>query len=417
MKTYKMNRKARIWYIIALLLAITANNLYSQVTIGSNIHPVEGALLQLTEGENTTRGLLLPRVMLTSLANLDDINPSSAERPDENAHIGLMVYNVANDEVCPTINPGVYIWNGNNWQRLGKDADFLSDTEGLTGAGVLIETDQDGNTFAAASFGDAGIWMLHNLAVKNFADGTPINIYNGVQQQGVASYTYPNVNSGDWGEAPETYKRNQGLLYSWAAATKGYSPENINQAQADTSGTIGANEVENNGTGGTAPAMYVQGVCPNGWHLPSDREWNQLEKEVYMNPSKYSTYAPEEIPFIPSWNSDWEVANGDRGVTTDGAKGHGAVLKEQCEVSYFQNIKPTNGKSLPLEKKGFNAKLVGAVSSILKMNYGTYSYYWSSSSFNEDVAWMRTLIRTKHGITRNTFHKGDLISVRSKKNP
>ena len=50
-----------------------------------------------------------------------------------------------------------------------------------------------------------------------------------------------------------------GALYTWAAAAHGGEGSNLNPSG-------------------------IQGVCPDGWHLPSDSEWKQLEIFLGMNP-------------------------------------------------------------------------------------------------------------------------------------
>lgn len=105
-------------YLLNVLLLLTFV-LKGQVTIGSKIQALPGALLDLKEkestdgGENSTKGLLLPRVNLTADATLSDVGITS----DLDLYPGLMVYNV-NTAQCGFIVPGVYIWDGAIWNRL-----------------------------------------------------------------------------------------------------------------------------------------------------------------------------------------------------------------------------------------------------------------------------------------------------------
>lgn len=112
-------------------------------------------------------------------------------------------------------------------------------------------SDQDGNNYAVVTIG-VQIWMAENLKVTNYPDGTPILLVTDSDAWGNLSdnntddaYCYFNNNSG--GEAG-TF----GALYTWAAA-------------------MGDNAVSSNGN-----PSGVQGICPSGWHLPSDAEWTQL---------------------------------------------------------------------------------------------------------------------------------------------
>jgi len=113
----------------------------SQITIGIDEEPLEGALLQLKSitvtgnNPNSTKGLLLPRVELDPVASVSGtmaqklvaslklILPSGAS-VDAEQHTGLMVYNIADLTVTTgapfaetKICPGVYVWDGTQWIR------------------------------------------------------------------------------------------------------------------------------------------------------------------------------------------------------------------------------------------------------------------------------------------------------------
>lgn len=105
---------------------------------------------------------------------------------------------------------------------------------------VVIEnavTDYDGNTYNAVQIGKQ-VWMKENLRTTHYADGTPLgeNDYYLVEEPF---------------NAPEEY----GYLYIDKAAALGGSQSN------DASGS-------------------VQGVCPDGWHLPSRYEWLIMSRYV-----------------------------------------------------------------------------------------------------------------------------------------
>ena len=113
-----------------------------------------------------------------------------------------------------------------------------------TGTTPLV-TDYDGNTYNTVGIGDQ-IWMAEDLKVTHFPDGTPIT----------------NVTSNSiWGDYDFTAKRycfynnnsntDYGALYTGIAAMNGEG-----NSSANPSG--------------------VQGVCPDGWHIPSASEWDQL---------------------------------------------------------------------------------------------------------------------------------------------
>lgn len=96
----------------------------AQVTIGSNVTPNMGALLDLKENANkdtnSKRGLMLPRVNLKEIGNLypmfTDGDPSYTDT-EKTLHIGLIVYNLT-DDPANGLCPGPYVWEDNQWVRL-----------------------------------------------------------------------------------------------------------------------------------------------------------------------------------------------------------------------------------------------------------------------------------------------------------
>ena len=112
----KIIRRNTILLILVLVLKI--NLLSGQVTIGTLDKPVSGALLQLSEGlddngANSTKGLLLPRVLLNH-ATLEDVGVDDADLPTEGViHTGLTVYNPEDTQLfCE----GLYTWDGTQWK-------------------------------------------------------------------------------------------------------------------------------------------------------------------------------------------------------------------------------------------------------------------------------------------------------------
>jgi len=90
------------------LIIISVVQLQAQVTIGSGEPPHTDALLELKENNmgTSSKGLLLPRVSLTSTTSFDPLS----------THVeGMTVYNqaTAND-----VTPGYYYNDGTQWLRL-----------------------------------------------------------------------------------------------------------------------------------------------------------------------------------------------------------------------------------------------------------------------------------------------------------
>ncbi|MBO4646206.1 MAG: fibrobacter succinogenes major paralogous domain-containing protein [Bacteroidales bacterium] len=102
-------------------------------------------------------------------------------------------------------------------------------------------TDIDGNVYDAVQIGDH-VWMVQNLRTTRYANGDDIPA--GSMDSYSEPYRY--VPDNDEGNVP-----NYGYLYNWPAVMHGAASSNTNPSE-------------------------VQGICPDGWHVPSDAEWTQL---------------------------------------------------------------------------------------------------------------------------------------------
>ncbi|MGL5262070.1 MAG: FISUMP domain-containing protein, partial [Bacteroides sp.] len=331
-----MNTRFSQFIFCAFLLTFSAS-IFAQVTIGSSTAPESGALLQLKDdgtysnGETASKGLGLPRVKLTYKNKLypmftDDgsggykIGTTPYTKTTEDAtHIGLIVYNV-NEDVCAAIpiQKGVHIWDGTQWQFLGQEEPPSADVHYYTDP-------RDGEIYPYRNFGTvAGDWMLENLRynpilhpdVSGGFDGTT---FTETPAHNASPYTdkyiYYSIGStytpSGTGAAPanwDIYKKN-GILYNWAATlnigANGVSnPGNINQGQGQPT---------------EGPTTPIQGICPPNWHVPSDKEWNELEAAIQDSPTTYSTSTTST-----AWKPAWNTATGDRGDI------QGSAMKSVC---------------------------------------------------------------------------------------
>jgi uncharacterized protein (TIGR02145 family) len=135
--------------------------------------------------------------------------------------------------------------------------------------------DIDGNVYHIVSIGTQ-TWMTENLRTSRYADGTSIPFVNSRYSWGVLSVTSKAYcYYGDDVNNAKPY----GALYTWAAAMKGVASSVSNPSR-------------------------VQGVCPAGWHLPSDDEWKELE--TYLGGSTIAGGKMKEAGTI-----HWNDPNGD----------------------------------------------------------------------------------------------------------
>ena len=104
---------------------------------------------------------------------------------------------------------------------------------------------RDGNIYNTVTIGTQ-VWMVENLRYLPSVVG-PGTDSNTTPYYYVSGYNGTNVTAAKATSNYTTY----GVLYNWPAAMAGSA-----SSSANPSG--------------------VQGICPSGWHLPSDAEWTQL---------------------------------------------------------------------------------------------------------------------------------------------
>ena len=120
-------------------------------------------------------------------------------------------------------------------------------------------TDIDGNRYSVKQFGNT-LWMTENLKVTQYdtlspRSGEPIAVATYNQSVDINKPYYIDVS--DFEDSPytdnltENIRNSFGLLYNWSAA---------------------AGTTENNTTAGG----WIQGICPNGWVLPTADDWKEL---------------------------------------------------------------------------------------------------------------------------------------------
>jgi uncharacterized protein (TIGR02145 family) len=351
------------------------------------------------------------------------------------AHTGLTVYNLYR---CPAgrttyiyDETGPQVWNGRRWQALNPRPVITeagpAETSGtnIWGKSVVrhatkMNPDYDAianptvppniyEEFYSADFGAAGRWMTTNLAAWAYdskVTGVSLPTSPDASNSGCdPHWCYPN--GGNGGADVTTYDNNPllGFLYNWPAATgkQNTSTEQQGQVAGSTPGLI---EVESVASGGK-----YQGICPDGWHLPSDREWNQLEKQIYENPQLYSSYADNSsFPDNGTWNAAWETTGGYR-PTGSPANSQGKAMKEICGV----NATNPNGQSNSPANGGFNALLASTANNGSTYSFGDYADFWSCSSYSSYNAWHRILHYNLAAVFREGTGRSYMFSVRCKK--
>ncbi len=209
----------------------------------------------------------------------------------------------------------------------------------------------EGQTYQTVIIGDQ-IWMAENLNV-----GTMINSVNGgtnsdgeqTDNSILEKYCYDdNTNNCN------TY----GGLYQW----------NEIMQYVTTEGT--------------------QGICPPGWHIPTEAEWQTLEMHLGMTQAEVDSV-------------DW------RGTHNEGGK-----LKESGTTHWYS---PNTGAT---NSSGFTALPSGDLrySDGLFYYLGQYGYWWSSSIESSGNMWYRFLEDNYDQVGRTSGNEAAGLSVRCLKN-
>lgn len=126
----------------------------------------------------------------------------------------------------------------------------------------------------------------------------------------------------------------------------------------------------------------AQGICPPGWHIPTDDEWKVLEGAV---DSQFGIGDPE-----------WDIYYGSRGYDV------ASNLKTTSGWTY-------NGNGMDLF--GFSALPGAARNEDGMITYiGTLGYYWSSTDY--EYPWSRRLRDIHSGTSRIKYNLDFGLSVR-----
>ena len=210
--------------------------------------------------------------------------------------------------------------------------------------------DIDGNSYDAVRIGNQ-IWMASNLRTTRYADGNAIP--EGQAESDTDPYRY--TPDGDESNVAE-----YGYLYNWAAAMHGEASS-------------------------TANPSGVQGVCPDGWHVPSDAEWSQLSVYLGSHGRYVCSGYGENIAKSLATDHGWEVSTDD-----------------ECAVGYDQSSNNTSG---------FSAFPAGCVVGSY-CAYGYCAYFWSTTAYNDHTAYTRTLGHDHADVYRSYKVKHGFFSVR-----
>jgi uncharacterized protein (TIGR02145 family) len=202
-------------------------------------------------------------------------------------------------------------------------------------------TDIDGNKYKFVKIGNQ-YWLTQNLMTTRYQDGSHVI---GI----VLNSEWMNLRKGAWctyDNEPEN-GRLYGNIYNWFAVHD------------------------------------ERGLCPKGWHVPSDSEWKELESQLGLSKSEVE----------------------DTGI-------RGSAINIGTSMKLKSEWTGTSNESF--NESGFSAKPAGGRSANGGDFYGVHelAVWWSSTSSGAKFAWTRGISPDFSGIGRYASNKNDGFCVR-----
>ena len=127
--------------------------------------------------------------------------------------------------------------------------------------------------------------------------------------------------------------------------------------------------------------------APEGWHVPSDAEWTTLQNYLIANGYNYDgTTTENKIAKAMASTTGWRSSN------EPGAPGNDQSLNNSSGFNAFPEGLRNNSGSLS--------------------NEGNYTFFWSSTENNSNIAWSHYLDYNYSFLFRYLFNKTFGFSVR-----
>lgn len=207
----------------------------------------------------------------------------------------------------------------------------------------LTVTDIDGNIYSTIQIGNQ-VWMAENLRVAHYRNSDPI----------------PNItNNGDWG----------------SLSTGAYGVYDNDESNADPYGYLYNGYAVDDS----------RNIAPEGWHVPTDAEWKELEMSLGMSQSEAD-------------DTGWRGTNEGSKLASNAELWSSGILEDDSEFG----------------SSGFNALPCG-----LRDDYdGNYELmgeevdFWSSDATDDGLVLYRYLDYNKSDVYRHSYFKEVGFSIR-----
>lgn len=210
-------------------------------------------------------------------------------------------------------------------------------------------TDIDGNTYSTVIIGDQE-WMAENLRVSRYRNGDALLFDQPFKE-------WQKSSEGIWAyyDNDQSYNNLYGKLYNWYAT------------------------------------IDSRGLCPTGWRVPTDEDWQILTEFVDPN----------------AWGNNNTL---------------GTKLKSRRQVNsplggeYSTNVHPRwdeHSTKYGTDNFGFGALPGGTYTQGNSFTHlGQFAYFWSTTESQEKQAWVRSIKFSNRGMSRGQYLKSIGLSVR-----
>ncbi len=258
-------------------------------------------------------------------------NPTTADSKTTNGTgTGTFTSNITGLTPNTTYYVRTYATNSNG-TSYGEQKSFKTSQEG--GVGSTFTDSRDGNVYSMVTIGSQ-VWMAENLAYLPSVVGPATESYSDSY-----CYVYGYYGTSVVKAKATTNYQTYGVLYNWHAALT---------------------------------------ACPEGWHLPSDDEWKQLEMYLGMS---------QELAYAFGWRG-----------TDEGGK-----LKETGTTHWTS---PNTGATNESGFSAFPGGYLYAHGTVNRYSYfvniGDYGRWWSSTPYNNIFyAWSRELSYFRSDVGRH----------------
>jgi uncharacterized protein (TIGR02145 family) len=265
--------------LIIVIIASLAMVSYTSIRVKSrdvrrisNINTLQTALNAYYKDHGVFPTSITPGQPLRNSSNsityLDEVPSNPQPRTDHNCPDSEFVYKASSDQQSYSLSGCVGADGDPNKGKL-----IYSTKEGIFHCGDKI-TDRDGFEYKTVSIGNQ-CWMAENLRTRTRPDGSCINEYS--------NSTNPPCLSISAGTTYGGYSNSMRDCIALNANTRG--TENDCQtigAIYDWRGAMNFKEAQdcNNKYCATPLIEPYQGICPGGWHIPTDIEFTTLERTV-----------------------------------------------------------------------------------------------------------------------------------------